>query len=179
MVLVFVGIIGGRIQRPWPIHRQRGAVHRAVYRAVYSAVGDAVDIAVDDAVANTVDDAVGYAVDGAVYSATKAVKKSYHKYNGGSLWAGWCAWRLFFVDECGLELPSDVRAKAEAWRDLSTGAGWWWPHEDFCIVSARHEEIHRDDAGRLHNRTGPSIRWADGWSIYSWETEEWFFKEKQ
>jgi hypothetical protein len=108
---------------------------------------------------------VGVAVDGAVRD---AVGGAWHKYNGGALWPGWCAWRLFFVEEVALTLGPELAALASTWRDLSTGAGWWWPHRDFCIVAPRHETIYRDADGRLHSATGPALSYPDGWAIYSW-----------
>jgi len=151
----------------------RGAVGDAVRGAVRDAVRGAVHGAVDGAVNDTVHGAVNDTVHGAVNDAVRdavrgAVGDAWHRYNGGSLWSAWCAWRLFFLDCCDLTTKPQIASIAETWRDLSTGAGWWWPHSDFCIVAPRHESISRDDRGRLHCETGPALAYPDGWAIYSW-----------
>jgi hypothetical protein len=35
------------------------------------------------------------------------------------------------------------------------------------ILTERPSELHRDDEGRLHNESGPAVRYPDGWSIYA------------
>ena len=64
--------------------------------------------------------------------------------------------------------------RVDAWEDACS-AGMWWPYRDFVIVSVRperivHERVGPDGFGshQLHCETGPALRWADGWSIWSW-----------
>ena len=47
-------------------------------------------------------------------------------------------------------------------------AGWFLPHANICWVSERHNILLRDDRGRLHCETGPSVAYPDGWKIYAW-----------
>jgi hypothetical protein len=50
---------------------------------------------------------------------------------------------------------------------LAQNAGWALPHEKICWVSERHNVLMRDGAGRLHNLSGPSVMYPDGWAIYA------------
>ena len=49
---------------------------------------------------------------------------------------------------------------------LIKNCGWVWWHENVLAISDRPQEIHRDDQGRLHSLTGPSIKYRDGWALY-------------
>ena len=51
---------------------------------------------------------------------------------------------------------------------IAKNAGWFLPHEKICWVSERHTRVSKDIDGRLHNETGPSIAYPDGWSLYYW-----------
>ena len=144
------------------------AVHGAVSGAVSNAVHGTVSGAVSNAVGGAVSGAVDDAVDGAVADSVDVVSNSWTRYNGGSLWPGWCAWRLFFIDMCALDVDPHIAKLCDTWEDLSTGAGWWWPHKQFCIVAPRHDHISRDERGRLHSATGPALLYPDGWAIWSW-----------
>jgi hypothetical protein len=84
------------------------------------------------------------------------------------------AWRSFFLEICGLDLGDEITGKAAAYRDAN-GAGWWWPHTDFVVVSERQTELHREQVGptgwgshRLHREDGPAIRWGDEWELHFW-----------
>ena len=50
--------------------------------------------------------------------------------------------------------------------DLATSCGWAWWHENVLAISDRPSEIHRDTEGRLHNPSGPSIVYRDGWALH-------------
>jgi len=155
-----------------------GAVHGAVNRAVHGAVRGAVHRAVHRAVDDAVDDAVNDAVEGAVRD---AVKNNWAKYIGGQFWVGGWSWGSayvsFFREVCGLELTSDLSDRADAYRDTTQSACWWWPHKDFVMVCERPTVIHRELANpavtrgwgshRLHCANGPAIAWSDGWGVYS------------
>jgi uncharacterized protein DUF6745 len=87
------------------------------------------------------------------------------QYRCAQLWASWYAWVTFFRDVCGWQNPS-----LEAFgydEQLALSCGWTWWHEDVCAISDRIAEIHRDNQHRLHNLSGPALRYPDGWSIYS------------
>jgi hypothetical protein len=73
----------------------------------------------------------------------------------------------FFREVCGLSLNDDMDARAIAYARTCESACWWWPHREFVMVSERPTELHRDERGRLHNESGPSIAWPDGWGFHT------------
>lgn len=52
--------------------------------------------------------------------------------------------------------------------ELSKHCGWWMPHENICIVQHRHNKLHLNDTGRLHNFNGMAFEYPDGWGGYYW-----------
>jgi hypothetical protein len=51
---------------------------------------------------------------------------------------------------------------------LAKNCGWVWWHENVLAISDRPNLLKRDDAGRLHGETGPSIAYRDGWALHHW-----------
>lgn len=47
--------------------------------------------------------------------------------------------------------------------------GWWWPFEQFCIVTDRPKLLAIDSEGRFHRATGPSAEYRDGWRVFAWK----------
>ena len=82
------------------------------------------------------------------------------------MWAGFPAYIEAMRDVLGLDLPE--YKKYQPWEDCAKHGGFRYIHEKFCIVSDFPEYIKLDDRGRPHCETGPSHRWRDGFSIYSW-----------
>ena len=154
--------------------RQRDAVDGAVDVAVDGAVRVAVDGAVRGAVGDAVRGAVGGAVDGAVDGAVGVavggtVRDAWWRHL--SPWWSWNAWRAACVEVVGVP---HVQHLVDALRDAN-GAGWWWPHQEFVIVSDRPDVIYLERVAadgwgshRLHCATGPAIRWGAEWAIWSW-----------
>jgi hypothetical protein len=69
----------------------------------------------------------------------------------------------------------ETSRRLEMWATIARSCGWWWPFDQVCIMSERPAEIHvepwadRDNSVvRLHNAHGPSLRYHDGWTVYSW-----------
>lgn len=93
---------------------------------------------------------------------SQAIYNSYH----GSFWAGWVAYVSFFRDVCGWDDPLLERFQVD--EDLVRNCGWVWWHEDILAVSDRPYCINRDEQGRLHCETGPSIAYRDDWKLYHW-----------
>ena len=76
--------------------------------------------------------------------------------------AGWLGFYDFF-DSCGI--------KSEDLAGLMTvakNAGWWWALDTVAIMTDRPVEIHLDFEGRLHNQFGMSIKYGDGYGLYTW-----------
>jgi hypothetical protein len=79
--------------------------------------------------------------------------------------AGWLAFYKYFQEACSLE--EQTQKIGGLWL-LAQSAGWALPHQNICWVSERHNILHRDDRGRLHDVSGPAVAFPDGWAIYSW-----------
>ena len=140
----------------------RDAVHGAVHDAVHGAVHDAVGVAVRGAVDG--------AVDGAVRGAVRVAVHDWWRFL--SPWWAWDARSAFCVEVLGVR--PDMAGRVAAFRAAS-GAGWWWPHRDFCVVSDRPTIIHLERVGpdgwgshQLHCADGPAIAWGDEWAIWAW-----------
>lgn len=79
--------------------------------------------------------------------------------------AGWLSFYDFFRTECKLEQETD---KLLGLFELAYECGWCFPTSDFCFVSPRPCELHRDQPqGRLHNTEGAAVGYNDGWGVYS------------
>ena len=104
-------------------------------------------------------------------------------YNSGisSLWAGFASFATFFRDVCGLDDPVFLK-NLKVNEDLVRSCGWTWWHEDVVVISDRPKSIKRDDEGRLHGETGPSMEYRDGWALYHWHgvaiPKEWVTGQK-
>jgi hypothetical protein len=158
-------------------------LRRAVQKGPLSAAtfvrgGGAVDVAVRDAVDVAVRGAVGDAVGGAVRGAdiirkavVETIRRVWTNHIGGQFWVGGWYWGTpsfvsFFTDVCGLELSTEMQARAKSYAGTVESACWWWPHRDFVMVSERPEWIDRDDQGRLHSESRAAIAWPDGWGVH-------------
>jgi hypothetical protein len=147
-----------------------GAVGGAVGDAVDGAVGGAVGDAVDDAVGGAVGDAVDGAVDGAI---REVISRRWYYRIGGGYWLGWQAYLTFFREHCETSVSEEIWERSRAF-DLTTSAGWWWPHRDFVMVADRPDVLQLEQvrptgwgSHRLHADHGPAIGWAtDG--LYFW-----------
>ena len=85
---------------------------------------------------------------------------------GGALWASWCAHIAFMRDVLGWSDPVLERHQID--EDLAKSCGWVWWHENVLAISDRPSVVNRDDRGRLHCETGPSIAYRDGWALHHW-----------
>jgi len=144
----------------------------SVYATIESAVGPKVSAAVEAAV----DAAVGWktiktnaknvapAVDAATVRST--IKSLWHYYRGGQFWVSWKGY-IAALRLIGFE-HSSLRA-LEIEEKIARSAGWYWPFEDFVMISERPNCINRDAIGRLHSLDGPSISWGETFSLYSWK----------
>ena len=132
-----------------------------------------------EAVREAVGEAVNQAVRGAVGG---AVHEKWFHYMGGQFWVSGFYWgpayTSFFREVCRLELPNDLWARGRAYEETVQSACWWWPHEQFVMVSERPLTIKRElgnvsvtrgwGSHRLHCADGPAMIWPDGFAIWSW-----------
>ena len=141
-----------------------GALARAMLRQlgdreIRSQVGSQVESQVRSQVRSQVWSQVWSQVESQVRDANY---NSYH----GSLYASWTAYVSFLRDVCGWSDP--VLSRFEIDEALVRNCGWVWWHESVLAISDRPTVINRDEAGRLHCETGPSISYRDGWQLHHW-----------
>ncbi len=143
------------------------AVDSAVDSAVRSAVRSAVGPAILSAILSAVGSPVDSAVDSAVRSAVRSAKLPWHCWLGGQFRVAWQAYVTFFTDVCKLQLQENIMERIKAYELAQKSACYWWPNKNFIIVCNRPSRICRNSKGELHNETGMSTQWRDGWGIYS------------
>ncbi len=101
-------------------------------------------------------------------------------YRAAQLWASWGAYVSFFRDVMGWENETLNAFKID--EDLMKSCGGTWWHENVLAISDRPHTIKRDNEGRLHCETGPSIAYRDGWAMHHWHgvaiPEEWVTDRK-
>jgi hypothetical protein len=68
-----------------------------------------------------------------------------------------------------------LRAETEPLRGLSLlalNAGWLQPHAHTCWLAERPDRLRGDASDRLHDASGPALRFPDGWSVWAWKGVE-------
>lgn len=55
---------------------------------------------------------------------------------------------------------------------VAMNAGWLRPHERTCWLSERPNVLRGDPLDRLHNASGPALRFPDGWAVWAWKGAE-------
>ena len=81
----------------------------------------------------------------------------------GSHDAHWIGYYSLFFHACGLKCVTSLRGLMQ----LGRYCGWWAPYENVAILQHRHCELHRNEDGRLHNEAGMSVKYRDGWGVWS------------
>jgi hypothetical protein len=67
----------------------------------------------------------------------------------------------------GAIYPPAANEALDAHCTVVRSVGWWYPFNDFCIITDRPEIISRDDQNRLHSEVGPAVSYRDGYALYS------------
>jgi len=67
----------------------------------------------------------------------------------------------------GVVYPDKLNAALDAHLTITRSIGWWYPFNDFCILTDRPEIIRRDDQNRLHCGDGPALRYRDGYTLHA------------
>jgi len=77
--------------------------------------------------------------------------------------AGWLSFYDFFINECSsvenIELVKPLI-------NLASLCGWWWPFENLVIITEKPVSVSLKN-GMLHNETGMSIKYSDGFGVYA------------
>lgn len=169
-----------RVSRHASVHASRGALGSAqnavldsIARNVAHAARPSPQEPFDAMAAQTardVDAAVGVAVGGPVQRAIQRTARV----DGAAPFRGQheAAW-FAFVD-CRLSVlpPSCERERLASLTLLAAAAGWVLPHDGICLAAERHERVHRDERGRLHDASGPAVAYPDGWQLHFWHGVE-------
>jgi len=85
---------------------------------------------------------------------------------GGAFYVSWLAFVTFLRDVMNWE--NSVLDIIPTYERLCRNAGSVWWHEDVVALSDNPLHIKFDEEERLHCEDGPAIKYADGWSLYSW-----------
>ena len=162
----------------------RDSVRASVRDSVWASVGDSVRASVRDSVwasvRDSVRDSVGDSVRDSVWASVRdSVWASVRDSVGGSVWgsvrdsvgasgygqhdANCIAFYEFFRIECGLVTQTE---KLSGMTQICKSAGWFLPHKNICLISERHNSLHRNAQGRLHADEKPALTYPDGWSLY-------------
>jgi hypothetical protein len=133
------------------------SVGASVWASVGASVRDSVGASVRDSVGASVWDSVGASVWDSVGASVWASGYGQHD-------ANWLAFYKYFDIECGL--AEETKKLTGLWK-VCKSAGWYLPYENVCFVSERHNSLHLDEQGRLHNPTGAALAYPDGWGVYA------------
>lgn len=89
----------------------------------------------------------------------------YKNYFAGQQWIYWKAFYVF-CEKIGVKFEQEQSKKLQLWMQESTELHWWWPFENYVIVSERPIALRLNEAGQLHSENSPAIEYADGWKLY-------------
>ena len=51
---------------------------------------------------------------------------------------------------------------------LTKNCSWWWPLDGQLVLSEKPIRVETNEAGSLHNDSGPAIEYRDQWCLYAW-----------
>ncbi|WP_287994247.1 DUF6745 domain-containing protein [Acidiphilium sp.] len=68
----------------------------------------------------------------------------------------------------GAKYGARENAMLDAHITLCRSVGWWYPFNDFVIVTDRPESIHLNGNGQLHNEYGQALQYRDGTGVFAW-----------
>ena len=144
-----------------------GTIAWAMLREGKAQVRDQVGAQVWDQVGAQVWAQVGAQVGAQVWGQVRAqVRDGIGNDYGGAFGANWGAYVAYMRDVLGWNGSTLERFEID--EALIRSCGWVWWHENVLAISDRPAVINRDETGRLHCETGPSIAYRDGWSLYHW-----------
>jgi hypothetical protein len=78
-----------------------------------------------------------------------------------------------------LDLHDETAPLAGLW-SLAKSAGWLQPHRATCWLAERPSLLCGDVRDRLHDASGPALRYPDGWSVWAWkgvEAPRWIIEQ--
>ena len=70
-----------------------------------------------------------------------------------------------------LGLREETAPLAGLWL-LAKSVGWLQPHRATCWLAERPSCLRGDARDRMHDASGPALRYPDGWSVWAWKGVE-------
>ena len=139
-----------------------------VWARVWARVGDQVGARVRDQVGARVRDQVRDQVGAQVGAQVRdQVGDQVRDQVGDQVYGSHDAHWLGFYETFAMFGIEDAR-RLRPLMELAKHCGWWAPYEHCAILQDRPELILFDDQKRLHCENGPSVKFRDGFSVYSW-----------
>lgn len=77
-------------------------------------------------------------------------------------------WIGFYMFAQHIGVKFNNQERLNYYKDYIDNAGIMYAYENIAFVSDRPEEFHFNKEQLLHNEHGPSIKFRDGYSVYSW-----------
>jgi len=91
-------------------------------------------------------------------------------YMGTWFWGQWDSYLWGWADagrRVGAVYPEALNDALDDHCAISRSIGWWYPFNDFCILTDRPEVLNRDTDNRLHCDDGPALRYRDGYGFWA------------
>ena len=86
-------------------------------------------------------------------------------YMDGSFFASTLSFYDYLINCAKVDIDEDLLRKFQIWKNMAY-VSLVYSLDHVCVVSEKPIEIHMEN-GRLHNESGPSILYEDGFSVYS------------
>ncbi|MDE2469329.1 MAG: hypothetical protein KGL35_11445, partial [Bradyrhizobium sp.] len=67
----------------------------------------------------------------------------------------------------GAVYPPALNAALDDHIAVSRSIGWWYPFDEFCVLTGRPDVVALDDRARLHSIAGPALRYRDGYALHA------------
>jgi len=72
-----------------------------------------------------------------------------------------------FSEFIGAKFGKKTSNGLDVWKRITRSCHWFYPFNDFCLISDKPQSLSRDEQGRLHSLNSAALSYPDGWSIYA------------
>jgi hypothetical protein len=86
-------------------------------------------------------------------------------YFSGQQWIGWKAF-CTFGEMIGVKYSKEDSELLAEWMQEAKNLHWWFPYEEYVLVSERPIRLTVNESGRLHNESVMAIEYSDGWGMW-------------
>lgn len=100
------------------------------------------------------------------FSSVLSVDRNFNRVNSCRIGSG-DAWDLSVFHASTL-FGLSVGDTFHSLRETMLECGWWWPIDNFCVMSDRPVELVFDGL-QLHKRDGAAVRYACGFELFFWK----------